>query len=123
MQIFSKKKLLHASFLWVSFCVTARPTWNRRHVFNLRFLLFQKLNEEEPILQMGNQLFQGSLDYQMGTALIFEEATLDKTTSRSANVTKDSKKLSFFAKTDKVLPVKRVFLHPKESDNEKDQSS
>ncbi|KAI1297208.1 hypothetical protein HDE_04689 [Halotydeus destructor] len=78
-----------------------------------------KIDEEEPILQIGNQFFKGPLDYTMGTALCFEECgqTSRLTKLNQANVanSNDYKKLKYVVKTDKIFRMKRVFLHPKGS--------
>ena len=52
---------------------------------------------------MGNQLFRGCIEPIAGTAVCFAEST-------DCDSSDGKKKLSFIAKTDKVLQMKRVFL-------------
>lgn len=62
-------------------------------------------------MQVGNQLFRGSLEPIQGTAVCFEEVKTSATDNN--NDSSSYKSLSFTSKTDKVLVMKRVFLQPK----------
>src|SRR5687768_12153505 len=90
----------------------------------------QKLDEPEPIMQIGNHFFQGSLQRTMGTSLCFEEIKQQdddysrakrvgssrlssiRTTSKSEKDV-DKRNLAFLVKSDKTMNMKRVFLQPK----------
>jgi hypothetical protein len=73
------------------------------------FGMKQRIGEDEPVAQIGNQMFRGSVEPIMGTAVCFQEQATDK------NESPQKKSLSFISKTEKVLVMKRVFLQPKKS--------
>lgn len=93
----------------------------------------QQLDQPEPILQIGNQFFQGSLQPTLGTTLCFEELKPDQgrsarlqrketSTTLGSSTLNGNHKLTFALKSDKTLLMKRVFLQPKGSSVEQAQS-
>ena len=71
------------------------------------------MDQDEPVIQVGNQVFRGSLEPIQGTAVCFQESEVASPLEGS-NSCKSVKKLSFLTKTDKMLVMKRVFLQPKQ---------
>lgn len=71
------------------------------------------MDQDEPVIQVGNQVFKGSLEPIMGTAVCFQESKCGTTDNRDDSAPR--KTLSFISKTDKILVMKRVFLQPKNS--------
>nr|XP_014275992.1 general transcription factor 3C polypeptide 6-like [Halyomorpha halys] len=72
------------------------------------------LESQEPILQLGNQVYQGEWRDTVGTHLFFEEVqgnneNPDPTCSENHETT-----LSYCFKTDKVLQMSEIFLKPRE---------
>lgn len=87
---------------------------------------FVGLDGEQPIVQIGNQVFAGTWEHTLGTSLFFTlEDTVEATSSSSSSsaATLDrvfenspaDKATAFACKADKKLVLKRVFLTPKSS--------
>lgn len=71
------------------------------------------LDEEKPILQFGRQIFQGKWSDTNGTHVFLEETNAtpqyDRTFSEIPEI-----HMSYACKTDKVLHMERIFVKPKE---------
>lgn len=74
------------------------------------------LDEERPILQLGNQVFHGEWRDTMGTHIFLEES---KTSPVYDPIFSDSPDLhmQYACKTDKVLHMSRIFVNPKNEKN------
>lgn len=72
--------------------------------------LKQNLEDENPIVRVGNQFFRGTLEPIQGTAVCFA-VTPHKQEQQSSRPLKS--KLTYVSKTDKCFVMKRVFLKPK----------
>lgn len=92
---------------------------------------FVGLDGEQPIVQIGNQVFAGTWEHTLGTSLFFTLEDVAEATSSSsgaAAATLDrvfenspaDKATAFACKADKKLVLKRVFLTPKSSSAAKD---
>ena len=80
---------------------------------------FVGLDGEQPIVQIGNQVFAGTWEHTLGTSLFFTlEDTVAEAASTLDRVFENSpadKATAFACKADKKLVLKRVFLTPKSS--------
>ena len=82
------------------------------------------MDGEQPIVQIGNQVFAGTWEHTLGTSLFFTlEDTVAAEAASSSSSTLDrvfenspaDKATAFACKADKKLVLKRVFLTPKSS--------
>ena len=80
------------------------------------------MDQEEPVVQVGNQLFRGPLEPVQGTAVCFEERGPESSGDESRRDAGARNRLSFISKTDKAIVAKRVFLQPKASSDNARQS-
>ena len=77
---------------------------------------FIGLDSEEPVVQLGNQVFAGKYQDIVGTALFFEEKKDKEEENRSDPVFENPDKkvdLKYKCKTNRRLVLKRVFLKEK----------
>lgn len=81
---------------------------------------FVGLDGDQPIVQIGNQVFAGTWEHTLGTSLFFTledvEAATTAATAAADKVFENSptdKAAAFACKADKKLVLKRVFLTPK----------
>ncbi|KAK3920235.1 General transcription factor 3C polypeptide 6 [Frankliniella fusca] len=76
------------------------------------------VDSETPVLQLGNQVFEGNWKDTVGTAVFFEEHP--STSSGDPVFTKNpSSTLHYHSKTQKALAMSRIFVKPKEEDADK----
>ena len=81
---------------------------------------FIGLDSEQPIVQIGNQVFAGTFEDTLGTSLFFtvDEKPTDQDDEEIPDLEKvfdnsPSKTVKYVCKSDKKLVLKRVFLTPK----------
>ena len=83
---------------------------------------FIGLDTEQPIVQIGNQVFAGTFEDTIGTSLFFtlddkdkDEAVLPAAAEGKERVFDNAptKRVEYVCKADKKLILKRVFLTPK----------
>lgn len=77
----------------------------------------QKLDEDEPIIQVGNQFFKGTLENVQGTAVFFEDVTDPKTQAPSTKPNEPQKEVKYFGKTEKMMSTRRIFIEPNVKEN------
>jgi 3-phenylpropionate/cinnamic acid dioxygenase small subunit len=68
------------------------------------------LEDEKPVIRVGNQFFQGELEEIHGTAVCFQ---VQQDNDDQTSTKRPKSKLSYVGKTDKCFMMKRVFLNPK----------
>ncbi|XP_034233631.1 uncharacterized protein LOC117640821 [Thrips palmi] len=75
------------------------------------------VDSEKPVLQLGNQVFEGNWSDTVGTAVFFEEnpsaSPGDPVFMKNPPVT-----LNYHSKTQKALVMSRIFVKPKEDNDE-----
>ena len=79
----------------------------------------QNLEEEDPVVRVGNQFFRGTFEPIHGTAVCFK---VSQDTSPEEDASDPKKKLTFVTKTDKTLITKRIFLRPKTTEESGSES-
>ncbi|XP_031633816.1 general transcription factor 3C polypeptide 6 [Contarinia nasturtii] len=77
---------------------------------------FLGIDTENPIMQLNNQLFKGEYEYSMGTHCFFSESKRPGGIEDACFKEMPSKLYDYFAKTNKVLKMKRIFVEEKESE-------
>ncbi|XP_014270698.1 general transcription factor 3C polypeptide 6 [Halyomorpha halys] len=70
------------------------------------------LESQKPILQLGNQVYQGEWRDTVGTHLFFEEVEENHQNPDPLFSENPEKTLSYRFKTDKLLHMSRIFLKP-----------
>ncbi|CAH1401928.1 unnamed protein product [Nezara viridula] len=70
------------------------------------------LDSQKPVLQLGNQVYQGEWRDTVGTHLFFEEVEENKQNTDPLFSENPEKTMSFRFKTDKLLHMSRIFLKP-----------
>lgn len=75
------------------------------------------IDSDKPVLQLGNQVFQGNWSDTIGTAVFFEENP--SASSGDPVFTKNPPStLNYHSKTQKSLVMSRIFVKPKEQDED-----
>lgn len=79
------------------------------------------VDSEKPVLQLGNQVFEGNWNDTVGTAVFFEEnpsaSPGDPVFMKSPPIT-----LNYHSKTQKALIMSRIFVKPKENNDEENNA-
>ncbi|XP_055299881.1 general transcription factor 3C polypeptide 6 [Sitodiplosis mosellana] len=79
---------------------------------------FLGIDTENPIMQLNNQLFKGAYEYSMGTHCFFSESKRPGGVEDACFQEMPAKLYDYFAKTDKVLRMQRIFVEEKESETD-----
>jgi general transcription factor 3C polypeptide 6 len=79
---------------------------------------FVGLDTEQPVIQLGNQVFAGKYTETIGTTVYFKASRTDSDDVDKADPVFDNKPtepVEYFCKTDRKLLLKRVFLGSKDT--------
>lgn len=74
------------------------------------------IDSDEPVLQLGNQVFQGEWKNTLGTHVMFEEG--DCIRSDPLFSEPPEKQMYYASKTDKILHMSRIFVNSKKNGND-----
>lgn len=77
---------------------------------------FIGLDREEPLVQLGNQIFSGRFEDTVGTSVFFKQGVISDEEAAKKDPVFDrssDNKIDYLCKTDTKLVLKRVFLNAK----------
>jgi general transcription factor 3C polypeptide 6 len=77
--------------------------------------VFVDIDSNQPLVQVGNQVFVGEYRDTIGTSVFFHKAPQPQASTDPVFGHKIGQQLTFLEKTNKKLVLKRVFLKPKET--------